>query len=215
MKKLKKIGILLLIFATSALSSTAQLNDEELESKVRFGFKAGVNYSNIYNTKTEDFVADGKAGLAAGAFVSIPIGEYIGVQPEIQFSQRGFKADGTIYSMPYTIKRTSNYLDFPILFSVRPARFISILLGPQYSFLLYQKDRFESSLYSFDVEQEFENDNIRRNTLCLVGGFDINLAHVVVGLRTGWDLLKNRGDGSSTTPQYKNAWAQLTVGYRF
>lgn len=215
MKKLKKIGLLVLIFATSAVYSNAQLNDEDLETKVRVGFKAGVNYSNIYDTKEDEFVASGKAGVAVGGFVSIPIGKYIGVQPEIQFSQRGFKADGTILTMPYTVKRTSAYLDVPILFSVRPAPFVSILLGPQYSFLLYQKDRFETTLYSYEVKQEFENDNIRRNTLCLVGGFDINLGPVVVGLRTGWDMLKNRGDGTSTTPQYKNAWAQGTIGYRF
>jgi hypothetical protein len=34
-------------------------------------------------------------------------------------------------------------------------------------------------------------------------------------LRGSWDLKNNNGDGTSTTPRYKNVWYQATVGYRF
>ena len=158
--------------------------------------------------------ADPKVGAAVGAFVSIPIGEFFGLQPEIMISQRGFKADGTIFGMPYEMKRTSTYLDIPLLFSFRPAPFLSILAGPQFSYLLNQKDEFNSTPFSFDVENEFKNDNIRKNTLCFVGGADINIGHFVIGARVGLDLMDNKGDGSSTTPRYKNAWGQATVGFR-
>jgi len=30
----------------------------------------------------------------------------------------------------------------------------------------------------------------------------------------GWDLMKNNGDGTKTTPRYKNVWAQVSVGFR-
>lgn len=36
----------------------------------------------------------------------------------------------------------------------------------------------------------------------------------VVGVRAGWDLTNNNGNGNSETPRYKNAWAGLTVGVR-
>jgi hypothetical protein len=43
----------------------------------------------------------------------------------------------------------------------------------------------------------------------------VNLDHTVIGARAGWDLSNNNGNGTSSTPRYKNAWVQATVGYRF
>jgi hypothetical protein len=34
--------------------------------------------------------------------------------------------------------------------------------------------------------------------------------NIVIGARAGWDLLNNKGDGTSTTPRYKNMWYQAT-----
>ncbi len=67
---------------------------------------------------------------------------------------------------------------------------------------------------SAEQEQEFENDNIRKNVFGFVGGIDINIKHVVVSTRAGWDLVNNNGDGSSTTPRYKNQWLQLAIGLK-
>jgi hypothetical protein len=215
MKSFKKITLSIL-FCTSIVSySNAQLNDDDKELKVRFGAKAGFNYSNVYDSKGDDFDAKGKGGFAGGLFLSIPIGRILGFQPEVLFSQRGFKANGSFLTMPYELKRTSSYLDIPLLFSIRPTPFLSILVGPQYSYLLNQKDDFESSIFSYEVEEEFENDNIRKNTLCFVGGVDVNLGYFVIGARVGTDLINNRGDGTSSTPRYKNVWAQMTFGVRF
>jgi len=47
-----------------------------------------------------------------------------------------------------------------------------------------------------------------------VGGVDINLVNIVLGARVGLDMYNNNGDGTSTTPRYKNVWAQATVGFR-
>jgi hypothetical protein len=210
---MKKFLLTSLIAVCSVINSEAQ---EKYKSEtLQFGVKAGANYSNVYNSKGEEFVADPKLGFAGGVFLSIPIGRYIGIQPEVLYSQRGFKANGRILNNSYNFTRTSNYLDIPVLFAVKPVEFISILAGPQVSFLLSQKDEFGSSVNSYVQEQEFKNDNIRKNTICLLIGLDINIDHVVIGARAGWDVQNNRGDGSSVTPQYKNAWYQATLGYRF
>ncbi|MFZ1290564.1 MAG: hypothetical protein WAR79_10765, partial [Melioribacteraceae bacterium] len=74
---------------------------------------------------------------------------------------------------------------------------------------------FENAFATFEQEQEFENENIRKNTFSLLGGIDFNLENYVIGTRVGWDLYNNNGDGSSTTPRYKNVWGQITLGYRF
>jgi len=90
----------------------------------------------------------------------------------------------------------------------------TLLIGPQYSFLISQKDVFKNPISNIVENQDFATDNIRRNTLCLVTGVDINLDRLVLGARVGWDLFDNNGDGTSTNIRYKNVYAQATVGFR-
>jgi hypothetical protein len=93
---------------------------------------------------------------------------------------------------------------------VKPVPFLSIVAGPQYSYLISQKDVFANASTSIAQEQEFETDNIRKNTLCLTGGIDVNVNHFTFGARAGWDVQNNNGDGTVTTPRYKNVWYQAT-----
>ncbi len=92
---------------------------------------------------------------------------------------------------------------------------MSILAGPQFSYLLKQKDVFENAYSTIEQEQEFENEEIRKNMLGFVGGIDININQFVIGTRVSWDLTKNAGDGTSTTPRYRNMLVQGTIAYRF
>lgn len=206
---MKKILLLSVAIITS-ITYAAKAQDD-----VAVGLKIGANYSNVYDSKGEDFEADAKFGLTAGAFVSIPFGKYVGVQPEVLFSQKGFKGTGTMFGSSYDLTRTTNYIDVPLLVAVKPTGAITLLAGPQFSFLLKQTDKFTNGTTNVQQEEEFHNDNIRKNTLCFLGGFDINVDHTVIGLRAGWDLSNNNGNGTSSTPRYKNVWGQLTLGYRF
>lgn len=213
---MKKAILTIALITLSVSNSVAQESTStDNREKLFFGLKVGANYSNVYDSENEDFVADSKFGLAAGAFVSIPLGKFIGVQPEVLFSQKGFKSSGTFLGTEYKATRTTNYIDVPLLLAVKPVEFITILFGPQYSYLMKQKDEFTSGSFSSSEEEEFTNDNIRKNTFSLIGGADLNFNNFVIGLRSGWDLKNNQGDGSSNTPRYKNMWYQATVGYRF
>lgn len=210
---MKKIILIIGVVTTMANFSSAQETD--LRERLIFGLKAGVNYSNVYDTQGEEFQADPKLGLAAGAFLAIPIGKYLGIQPEVLYSQKGFRATGRILGGNYEFTRTTSFIDVPLLVSFKPSEFLTILAGPQYSYLIKQSDVFANASTSILQEQEFENDNIRKNILCLTGGVDLTLKHIVLGARVGWDIQNNNGDGTSTTPRYKNVWYQATVGYRF
>jgi hypothetical protein len=199
-------------YSQSETTSSDLNNNRE---KLFFGLKIGTNYSNVYDSQGENFVADSKFGLAGGGFVSIPIGTYFGVQPELLFSQRGYKSSGTFLGNSYSMTRTTDYLDIPLLAVFKPIEYVSIVFGPQYSFLLKQKDDFTGGSITASQEQTYTNDNIRKNIFCLTGGADLNVEHLVIGLRAGWDVQNNNGDGTSTTPRYKNMWYQATLGYRF
>lgn len=212
---MKKLILTIAAVTTLIAVSKAQDNETDFREKFTFGLKAGLNYSNVYDSQGEEFRADPKFGLAAGVFVAIPIGKYFGIQPEALISQKGFSATGRILGNTYKFTRTTTYLDVPLFFALKPSEFITILAGPQYSYLLKQSDVFANATTSIDQETEFVNDNIRKNTFGLAVGVDINLKHIVLGARAGWDVTNNNGDGTSTTPRYKNAWYQATIGYRF
>lgn len=92
--------------------------------------------------------------------------------------------------------------------------FITILAGPQYSFLTSDKYVFNSAIVNTSQENAFNNDNLRKNILSFTGGIDFNFNRIVIGTRVGWDLQANKGDGTSETPQYKNVWYQATIGFR-
>jgi hypothetical protein len=200
----------LCILFTIALSA----QDEDKRENFQIGVKAGLNYSNVWDSNGDEFKADPKLGLAGGLFLSIPIGKMIGFQPEVLFSQKGFKGSGSLLGFPYSFKRTTNYVDIPLQFQIKPAPFMTILAGPQFSYLLSQKDEYTFGTNSTEQEQEFNNDNIRKNILGFVAGADLSYQNFVFSGRIAWDFQNNKGDGTSQTPRYKNQWLQFTIGFK-
>lgn len=211
---MKVFRILLTIaFMSGAGIAVAQSGETDNREKLRFGLRAGLNYSNVYDSQTEEFRADAKIGLAGGALVSIPITKYIGVQPEILISQKGFRGEGRLLGQEYNFTRTTTFIDIPLQVALKPSEFITIVAGPQFSYLIKQKDEFTSTIFSYSQEQEIKNDNVRRNILGIGGGLDITLRNLLLSSRLGLDLSRNHGDGTSDTPRYKNVWFQATVGF--
>lgn len=212
---MKKIA--LSIFALSLTCNLFCKKTEEIDhrDKFIFGAKVGTNYSNVYNTNGESFVADAKFGLAFGAFMAIPLNEMVGIQPEFLFSRKGFQGSGALLGSNYSMTRTTTFIDVPVYLAIKPIPFITLLAGPQYSYLIKQKDVFTNSMTSYQQEQEFQNDNIRKNILGFSFGADFGIDQMLIGLRYGFDVQSNKGDGTSSTPNYKNVWYQATIGYRF
>lgn len=198
--------IVLIILATAFLVNYINAQDSSTDNRdeLQFGLKAGGNLSNVYDTEGGDFIADPKIGFAGGAFLSLPIGKYIGLQPEILYSQKGFK--GKILGIEYT--HTTSYIDIPVLLALKPSGVFTILAGPQVSFLVKQKDVIGNA----SLTQEFDD---RKSTICFLGGIDVSLSQLIIGARAGWDIQDNDGDGTASNPRYKNVWYQVTLGIRF
>ncbi len=203
-----KLPFFLVMFALLSVSLQAQ-------NSIHIGAKAGLNISNIYDSEGNTYSADPKVGFAAGGFVHIPFGTFLGIQPEVLFSQKGYQTSGSVLGLDYSTSRTSNYLDIPVLLAIKPLGLATLLIGPQYSYLLKQTTNVVTPVTNTTVVDEFQNDNVRRNTLGLVVGTDINFSVLVLSGRVAWDLYDNNGDGTSTTPRYKNVVGQITLGYRF
>ena len=142
------------------------------------------------------------------------MGKFLGLQPEILISQKGFQASGIILGSEYSFKRTKTFLDIPLQVQIKPIEYLTIVLGPQIGFQLHEKNVYTFGNISIEQEQEFNNENVRKNFLGFVAGIDINISHVVISGRAGWDFQNNNGNGTSTAPRYKNQWIQMTVGFK-
>lgn len=203
------------IFAQGNSNWDTSRNSADFSTRISMGLKAGANISNVYDAEGEEFDADAKIGMAAGAFFQIPIGSVLGFHPEVMFSQKGYQGSGSVLGSEYNYIRTTNLIDVPLLLAFKAGPMFTLVLGPQYSYLISQKYFLHTALGDINREEHFENENLGKNTLGLSGGFDLNLSHLVLSARGGWDILNNKGDGTSTTPRYKNRLVQVTLGYRF
>jgi hypothetical protein len=204
------IFLILGVFLETNLSSQS-----DGRTKFQFGIKAGANYANVYDGVGQDFRADSKFGFVGGVFISIPIVSAFGFQPEILYSQKGFKGEGTLLGSNYKLTRTVDYIDIPLFLAIKPISGLTILAGPQVSYLRRRKDVFENATQNFEQIELFKNENLRKNIYGVSFGINLNLDKLVLGVRTAWDLTENNGDGTSETPRYKNTWLQGTLGYRF
>jgi hypothetical protein len=205
-----------IIFCITAITAQeSQTTSRDAKRKVVPGIKFGINRSNVYNTSGDAFSADRKQGFAAGIFVALPVGGLLGIQPEMIFQQKGFEGTGHLVGDKYIISRTTTHLDIPVQLQVKLFKWFTFLAGPQYSFLLKQNDRFTYEGNSAARSTDFEDDQIREGTFGTLVGVDLNIGHLVLSYRSGWDVSDNRPDGFSATPSYRNRWMQWTVGYRF
>jgi hypothetical protein len=209
-----KKSIIVLALLTFFFSAAIQAQNSDSRENFTIGVKAGLNISNVWDSEGEDFEHDAKAGFAGGLFMGIPLGSFFGFQPEVLLSQKGFVASGTLLGTPYSFTKTTTYIDVPLQLQIKPIEYVTLVVGPQYSYLINEKNVYTFGENSIEQEEEFENDNIRKNILGFVVGADANISHFVISGRVGWDLLNNNGDGTSTTPRYKNQWIQLTVGFK-
>lgn len=209
-----KIAIISISTLFVVLTTSVNAQDLDRREKIEFGIKAGLNLSNVWDSNNDEFRADTKAGFAGGLYVGIPIGQYFGLQPEMLISQKGFRGSGTLLGTDYSFVRTTTYLVVPLQIQLKPTHFLTFVAGPQFSYLLNQNDKYTFGSNSTEQQNEFDNDNIRKNILGFVGGFDVIYNHFLFSARAGWDFQTNNGDGSSTTPRYKNQWLQFTVGLK-
>lgn len=97
------------------------------QSNISFGVRAGLSGSNMKTTvEGVDISMDTKLGFYAGVLAEIGISENFAVQPELIYSQMGFKTD-IIDS--FTVKEELGYINLPILFKYKNQGF-SVFAGP-------------------------------------------------------------------------------------
>lgn len=155
---------------------------------IRFGIKAGANFSNI---DAEDIETDNMTSWHAGAVLELNVLPNFSIQPEALYSSQGAKVDG-----PDDFKL--DYISVPVLarFYILPD-LLSLDAGPQFSFLVNDnlEETFETKSFDFAV--------IGGATVHITDSF-FGSARYVIGLTE-----------ASEEAKVTNKVIQLSVGYRF
>lgn len=179
-----------LVFAQEKAKST---------SPVAFGVKAGLNVSTISGGDS-----NGKAGFYGGLFANIPVASSFSVQPEVLYNGVGAKADGL-----EDLKVNLSYISVPVMFQYNATPEFYLEAGPQFSFLVDSKFKYQSA--SVDA-----NDYIK--------SFDFG-----IGIGAGYFFTPNIGvnaryvagvtdigkEVAGAQPEGKNNVFQVGLAYKF
>jgi hypothetical protein len=211
------ISLFLIPFLTPAQDQQGADPKEDsraAKKQVLFGVRAGLSKSNIYAASSV-LSASPRNGFSGGVFMALPIGSLLGIQPELILIQKGFSGTGTMNGERYDIIRTTTHLDIPIQVQLKPFRWLTILAGPQYSYLLKQTDQVTYGTAQQPPATRFSDVDLNQNLFGTLVGFDINVRHLMFSWRSGWDLTASPRSNTAAVPGYRNRWTQLTLGYRF
>ncbi|WP_343530610.1 porin family protein [Pedobacter sp.] len=207
---MKKIVILVLGLFITGLTANAQSTD----SFIRLGIKGGASFSNIIKDDgNNDFKTDYLVGYHVGATLDIKLLENLAFTPELLYSTKGYKLESGLGKFT----QTTHFIDVPILASIKLAEGFNVVAGPQVSFLLSTKNKFENGFSS--AEQQIVEDESDRFKKSLLGGvigarFDLSNKVGIYG-RYAIDFQKNNENGSTTTPEFKNQGFQVGLGIKF
>jgi hypothetical protein len=217
---MKRILTLFLIVSTLSVQRMSgqqyhHLRNEDARTEFQFGVKTGINLSVIYDEEGNQILPDPKFGFVAGAWLGIPLSKYLGLQPEVLYSQKGYLARGTVLNLDYSYTQSTDYLDLPLHLQFKPSSAVTLLAGPQYSKLISRTDEFGQGTITTVQKQEISHNTIRPDVWSISTGADFTREHLVISIRACFDLEPNGGGGTSIDPSYKNAWIESSIGYRF
>ena len=183
---------------------------------IRYGLKVGVNlarFTTSYNVSGTRNLVGATAGLMADA----ALGEQLSLHPELLFSQKGVRFEG---SGPSGFKSSEefrfNYLDLPVLLRLKLGGFFAEA-GPQAGYLLsarntYMESSSTSPLLTYSVNS---TDASRRFDVGYVLGVGYQLQERwELGARYNGGVL-GINPGSSGGIQPRNSVFQFQAGYLF
>ncbi|MBZ9629748.1 PorT family protein [Salegentibacter sp. LM13S] len=121
------------------------------QESVLYGFKAGVNFTNM---KSDNFSeSNTMTGLNLGLLAEIPLTNRFSLQPEVLYSTNGTDADIIQYGGgPISREYVLEYIKVPVLAKLFLTESLSLEAGPSFNFLVNGKIDGEEEEYGSSFE---------------------------------------------------------------
>jgi hypothetical protein len=167
MKKISLVALASMVAASVMAQNTTQEGVKDFKplrtpmaTKIRFGITGGVNLSkfSISDNNPSGFSTTMKAGPFGGAFVNIPLGSILRIQPGVTYNLYGSK----ISNSGIAYQENLHYVSVPVAIQVVPGNsgfFFEV--GPQANFLVAAKfhDQTSGSTSQPDRSNKGDFDN--------------------------------------------------------
>ena len=171
-KLVKLIVAILAVAAVLAMPAMAEdTGTTEKTQKIVKGVKLGLSMATLTGEDSEGL--DSRIGLAGGAFVRVPIGEQLSIQPEVNYVQKGAEES----AIGITLKIKMDYVEIPVLLRYEFPAGGSVLpclyAGPMVAFKVVSDMTAEALGTSLDLG--IANQKSTDFGLVIGGGIDVGM----------------------------------------
>ena len=209
-----KITTVLILIVSAFQISFSQTTSSD--SSFKFGFKGGVNFSNLYTDNVDD--NNVLTGFNAGIFAKLPITESLAIQPEMLYTTKGAELKYNNAFVNGTSTFRLNYIEVPVLLVINLTNNFNIHAGPYVAYLVDGKATNNAQGTLFDIENNLKNEDYNKfDTGVSVGvGFDTD--QIGFGVRYNYGFQKVGKERSFlgtnyTFPDGKNSVINLYLSY--
>ena len=204
-----------LIFASLALGLMSISGIQAQEKTASFGFKGGLNFSNLYTDQVDD--NNVLTGFNAGLYAKFPIAKGIAIQPEISYTTKGAEL---VYNNAFakgTSKFNVNYIEVPVLLVMNITDNFNVHVGPYAAYMVSGKTETDSNI--FTSENKLDTNDFNKFDAGIAGGVGVDLDALNFGVRYNYGLTnigkeRNFGGTNYTFPDAKNSVLSVYVGLR-
>lgn len=148
--KMKKL-IILMVIATISTSVFAQI-----------GVQVGGTFASFKvedkTTSSANQTSDSKIGFTLGVFTNVPLSTNFIFRPELNYTQKGGKVEGTFGTTSIENKLTLNYLELPLNFIYKATGGFFVGAGPALGYGIGGKAKTKSGSTSSDEKIKFGSD---------------------------------------------------------
>ena len=208
MKKTKQLTLATFLLTCFAFNAS---NAQDIKSNTpAFGFKGGLNFSNLYTDNVDD--NNLLTGFNAGLYAKFPISNSVSIQPEISYTTKGAELTYNNAFATGTATFKTNYIEVPVLLVFNLTDAFNVHVGPYAAYMVSGKTTNDSNL--FTSETQLDTNDFKRFDAGLSGGVGIDLEVVNFGVRYNYGLTKVFKEGSFGDSDAKNSVFNVYVGLR-
>lgn len=195
-------------------ASFGMLHAQDNNVNTEFGVKGGFNMSNLYsNDANDDNVL---YGFNAGVYATLPISDFIAIQPEILFTTKGAELDYNNAFATGNAKFRLNYIEVPLLVRVNITKNFNVHAGGYASYLVSSKVTGDGDI---NFDQEIDTDDLNKFDAGLSAGVGVDFNPVSIGLRYNYGLTtvgkeRTLAGTTYTFPDAKNSNLTLYLSYK-
>src|SRR5215831_10179411 len=220
MKKMIKWGaVSVVLLALTILRAAAQEQQTVTERYMtpKFGFKGGLNLSNMYVKDVAD--ENMKVGWNAGLYAKLPMGRGFSIQPELYYTDKGAKETYNNFVQGKGEYRYNlNYVELPLLAVFNLGNNFNIHAGPYISYLVSANIKDLKSDGTIHNIVDLNAEDFHRLDWGAQAGLGVDIENFTIGARYAYGfhhIGKSDNTTGSLLQDSKNSVISLYIGFGF